>query len=71
MFTHFRYNVDCSPMPQLEHLYHENKINNANFDTKYPKMTSFDILMMELNATNMVDEGSDFSMGNSPQKGEI
>ena len=23
MFTHFRYNVDCTPMPELKHLYEE------------------------------------------------
>lgn len=62
MFTHFRYNVDCSPMPELEHLYSDMKESNMTFAQKYPKMTSFDILMTELNATNMVDEGSDFSM---------
>lgn len=61
MFTHFRYNVDCSPLPQLEHLYTEYKATHPNFDQKYSKMTAFDILMTELNATNMVDEGSDFS----------
>jgi isopenicillin N synthase-like dioxygenase len=68
MFTHFRYNVDCSPMPELEHLYSDMSESKLTFAQKYPKMTSFDILMTELNATNMVDEGSDFSM--SPQKGD-
>ena len=52
MFTHFRYNVDCSPAPELSHLYSEEAAKN------YPKMSSFDILMTELNATNMVSETS-------------
>lgn len=49
MFTHFRNNVDCSPMPQLKN-YH---IESA--EEKYGKMTAYDILMEELNATNMID----------------
>ena len=55
MFTHFRYNVDCSPMPELKALH---KYNAAQV---YPKMSSFDILMTELSATNMVLESSDLS----------
>ena len=57
MFTHFRYNVDCSPMPELSHLYEEQKLRDEKgFAERYPKMSSFDILMTELNATNMVEE---------------
>lgn len=48
MFTHFRYNVNCSPLAQLSHLY------AAEDAKKYEGMTSFDILMTELDATNMV-----------------
>ena len=55
MFTHFRYNVDCSPMQAIKHLHKENAA------LKYEKMTSFDLLMTELSATNMVLESSDFS----------
>ena len=48
LFSHFRYNVDCTPMPELKHLYSEE-------DAKaYGSMTAFDILMTELDATNMV-----------------
>jgi isopenicillin N synthase-like dioxygenase len=69
MFTHFRYNVDCSPMPELRDLYKESAgANPASFAKKYPKMSSFDILMTELNATNMVDEASEHST--SPKKGD-
>jgi isopenicillin N synthase-like dioxygenase len=69
MFTHFRYNVDCSPMPELRDLYKESAdANPASFAKKYPKMSSFDILMTELNATNMVDEASEHST--SPNKGD-
>ena len=55
MFTHFRYNVDCSPLAALAPMHRENAM------LKYPKMTSFDLLMTELSATNMVLEASDFS----------
>lgn len=55
MFTHFRYNVDCTPMESLKHLH------RANAAAKYEKMSSFDLLMTELSATNMVLESSDFS----------
>lgn len=55
MFTHFRYNVDCSPMPELKDKHREKA------DVKYPKMSAFDILMTELSATNMVLESSEFS----------
>lgn len=48
MFTHFRFDTDCSPMPELSHLY------RAEDASLYPSMTAFDILMTELDATNMV-----------------
>jgi len=48
MFTHFRYNVNCSPLPELCHLY------NQEDAKQYAGMTAFDILMTELDATNMV-----------------
>ena len=69
MFTHFRYNVDCSPMPELAHLYKTYQEEDpSQFAKKYPKMSSFDILMTELNATNMVESGSEYS--SSPNKGD-
>lgn len=48
MFTHFKYNTDCSPMAELSHLF------NIEEAKTYKKMTAFDILMEELDATNMV-----------------
>ena len=62
MFTHMRYNVDCSPMPELKHLHREKA------DEKYPKMNAFDILMTELSATNMVLESSEFSNHSANEK---
>ena len=53
MFTHFRNDVDCSPMLELSHLYSREDAE------KYPPMTAFDILMTELDATNMVGGGDD------------
>lgn len=53
MFTHFRNDVDCSPMLELSHLY------SREDAAKYPPMTAFDILMTELDATNMVGGGDD------------
>lgn len=58
MFTHFRYDVDCSPMPELSHLWAPEREANPDFEKTYPKLKSFDILMEELSATNMVAEGS-------------
>ena len=60
MFTHFRYNVDCSPMPELKDRHREKA------ETKYPKMSAFDILMTELSATNMVLESSELSNHSGP-----
>ena len=61
MFTQFRYNVDCSPMPELSDKHRENAAN------KYPPMSAFDILMTELAATNMVLESSEFSNLSNPE----
>ena len=56
MFTMFRYNVDCTPLAELKHLYEESlSKDQAAFQKKYPKMSAFDILIEELNATNMLD----------------
>jgi len=49
LFSHFRFNVDCSPMPELANLYDAEAAKE-----KYGKASAFDILMEELNATNMV-----------------
>ena len=51
MFTHMRYNVDCSPLPELKHLHDKSRVKEFE-----KKMTAYDILMEELNATNMVAE---------------
>lgn len=50
MFTHFKWNVDCSPMAELSSL--------AQKDSSqlYPKLTAYDILMEELRATNMTSD---------------
>jgi hypothetical protein len=68
MFTHFRYDVDCSPMPELEHLWKTEKETNPEFSKVYTKLKSFDILMEELSATNMVSENSAHSGNSSPSK---
>ena len=47
MFTHFRNDVDVSPMAELAHLYTPEEAR------KYPRMTAFEILMQELSATGM------------------
>lgn len=47
MFTHFRNDVDIGPMPELSHLYTPEQA------AQYPRMTAFEILMQELNATGM------------------
>jgi len=48
LFSHFRNNVNCSPLEELRHLY------SPEDAKQYPVMTAFDILMTELEATNMV-----------------
>ena len=50
MFTHFRNDVDIGPMAELNHLYTEEEA------ARYPRMTAFEILMQELNATGMTVE---------------
>ena len=62
LFSHFRNDVDCSPLPQLVELY------KVNAEQKFPKMTAFDILMTELSATNMVLESSEFSNISNPEQ---
>lgn len=47
MFTHFRHDVDVSPLAELSHLYSPEEAS------KYPRMTAFEILMQELSATGM------------------
>ena len=55
MFCHMRFNVDCSPLPELSHLH-----NKSNKEEYTKKMTAFDILMDELEATNMVAENAKY-----------
>jgi hypothetical protein len=50
MFNHFRFDVDCGPMPELEHLYSKEDAQ------KYGRPTAYQILMQELKATGMVIE---------------
>ena len=50
MFTQFRHNVCVGPLPELSHLYTQQDC------ARYPKMSAFEILMQELNATNMVGQ---------------
>ena len=48
LFSNFRYDVECEPIPELSHLYAcEDAVQ------RYPKRTANDILMTELAATNM------------------
>ena len=47
LFSHFRHDVDISPMPELKHLYNPEEAQN------YKKMTAFEKLMEELRATSM------------------
>lgn len=47
LFSHIRYNVDLSPLPEMSHLYHEDA------PSKYRKMTAHEKLMEELKAINL------------------
>lgn len=48
MFTHFRNDVDISPMAEIAQLITPEQA------AKYPPKTAFDLLMEELSATGMV-----------------
>ena len=50
LFSHLRYNVDLSPMPEMRSMYTEEAL------TKYRKMTAHDKLMDELRAINLAPE---------------
>lgn len=58
LFSHLRYNVDISPMPEMKDFYDETAL------VKYPKMTAHEKLMLELRAINLApsspkkDEGA-------------
>lgn len=48
LFSHLRYNVDLSPLPEMEGFY-----NAEEAKLKYRKMTAHDKLMEELRAINL------------------
>lgn len=47
LFSHMRYNVDLSPLPEMRGMYEEEAV------TKYRKMTAHEKLMEELKAINL------------------
>jgi hypothetical protein len=49
LFSHLRYNVDISPLPELAGTY----FNQQEADVKYKKMTAHEKLMDELQAINL------------------
>ena len=49
LFGHLRYNVDLTPLKELEHLHVKENIEAG----KYKTMTAHDKLMEELNAINL------------------
>ena len=49
LFSHLRYDVDLTPLPELCNLFNEENMK-AN---KYPKMTAHEKLMDELRAINL------------------
>jgi len=53
LFSHIRYNVDLTPLPELKHLYNEEEAR-----VKYPSMTAHEKLMQELQAINLVPKQS-------------
>ena len=54
LFSHLRYNVDLSPLPELAHLTKDINVDNR----KYKKMTAHDKLMEELRAINLAPKMS-------------
>ena len=53
LFSHIRYDVDISPLPELRHLY-----DSEEASKKYPKMTAFEKLCEELRAINLAPKQS-------------
>jgi len=49
LFSHLRYDVDISPLAEIEALHDKERVAAG----KYPKMTSFEKLMEELTAINL------------------
>ena len=49
MFTHLRYDTDCTPLQEMSHLFDPEMSLE-----QYGKRTAYDILLEELKATNMV-----------------
>lgn len=47
LFSHMRYNVDLSPLPEMAHMYIDDAL------TKYRKMSAHEKLMEELRAINL------------------
>lgn len=53
LFSHMRYDVDLSPLPEMNHLYDEEEAKE-----KYPGMTAHEKLVEELKAINLVPKQS-------------
>ena len=53
LFSHLRYNVDISPLPELAHLYDAEEARS-----KYPPMTAHEKLIEELRAINLAPKQS-------------
>lgn len=53
MFSHLRFDVDISPMPELAHLY---DVEHAR--TKYTPMTAHEKLLEELRGINLAPKQS-------------
>ena len=54
LFSHLRYNVDISPMPEMVGFY-----NKDEALLKYRKMTAHEKLMEELKAINLAPQGDE------------
>lgn len=61
LFSHLRYNVDISPLPEMIGFYDE-----ATARTKYPPMTAHEKLMEELRAINLAPS----KVASAPQDGK-
>lgn len=49
LFSHLKYDVDLTPIPEMAHLHDMVKVESG----KYPKMTAHEKLMEELRAINL------------------
>jgi len=60
LFSHLRYDVDLSPIQEMNQLHDKEKMDSG----KYPKMTAHEKLMEELKAINLIPKAETVELNN-------